>query len=244
MKHVFWVIVVSLLLAIPALSFLPRKLYARNVKQPRVTGISPTAVKPGDMITITGEEFEYSYEEYCDGFFGTRSQAKCHPKSVIAAYKAPRTHADYPGSKPDFRLAIISLSPNSAQVQVPASISSGDGTYNLGWFWEYDQKESQDQAGQLVGFARYDSINVTGAGTGSKTIQNTASKPTATPKPQLSHTPTVSLTQSNTSPTPVPSVKISTNIPDKPTTPKSTNNPVRSIFQSVISFFQSLFRLR
>ena len=215
------------------------------VPHPRVTNVSPTSVHPGDTITLTGEEFAHEGKviNSCDKADKTRGT--CTWKSVIAAYKTPRTHADYFGSRPDFRLTIISLTTSTIQAKIPDGIPSGDGTYNLGYFLEYNPAEvGQSGANQLVGLARYDIITVTGAGAG--TSNNTQKpNPTTPPKPTATPTPTQSEKATTTTTSLDKARKTDqSNTAAQKTVPEKIEIPIPQFVRSIISFFQSLFHPR
>ncbi len=209
---------------------------------PMVSSVNPTTVKPGDVMSISGKGFDMEGLDdldFCARSPGvTVTPAQCRYRSVVAAYKTPRTHADYQGSKPDFRLEFISVTPTSAQVKVPMTIASGDGTYNLGWFHEYYAEDAGAiQAAQLVGFARYDQITVTGAGTGiSRTTDATPLMrpvtPTSVPTP---------------TPEPSPTALVPDQAPPSSSGAGSVANQVTNALRSVMRWFEKflvVFRLR
>ncbi len=181
---------VLLVMGLLAVIFVASPVLAKDPLEPhpRVTGVSPVAVVPGSVITLSGENFSYNgVDTMCNT--DTIRNGVCPWKSVVAAYKSPRTHSDYSGSQPDFRLTIVSLTTNTIEAKVPDSIPSGDGTYNLGLFLEFDATVAGvSQASQLVGLARYDTITLSGAG--ERKVVPIASpaaiKPTATIEPVAS----------------------------------------------------------
>lgn len=211
------------------------------VPHPRVMNVSPLAVHPGDTITLTGEEFAREGKRV--GCTKTdKTIGDCTWKSIVAAYKAPRTHADYSGSRPDFNLEIISLSTSTILAKIPATIPTGDGTYNLGYFLEFNAADvGLSQANQLVGLARYDPITVSGAAPPAS-----AAKPEYTPSPfpKQSESPTPTATESpakketprgttaDTSPVP---------LPEQPESVNSIEKSLPSFIRSLLTFIKSIF---
>lgn len=242
MKKVFYAITILGLTSL----FSPAVVLAKATL-PMVSSVNPTTVRPGDIIAITGKGFDQEGLDdlsFCERSPGvTTAPAQCRYRSVVAAYKSPRTHADYQGSRPDFRLEFVSVSATNAQVKVPTTIVSGDGVYNLGWFHEYNAEDAGAvQAAQLIGFARYDQITVTDAGSGQQT----------NPTPMVTNAPPTSLV--TITPTPSPTIVVAPPIEGKEvngTNPAPTNSSaimtittqINNTVKSIVDWFNNLLGL-
>ena len=161
---ILWDMLIKVLLSFLLLGLVlsPKAVMAQNIIYPQVRTVVPSVVKAGDMITLTGSGFGYTGQLPCFNVYNQRTK-RYEPanfsftyKTVLSLYTSDKSPW---GRKPSYRLKIRSVTPTTIEARVPKKVKAG--TYWLGYTADTPRGVCAGYNGQIVGFGKYDLIQVT-----------------------------------------------------------------------------------